>query len=173
MSNPDLRTWLAAMQAQGEVQDVAGAEREEEIGGIVDIYQRKMGRRGAAVRRRAGLSARLSRARQHPHLGEAHRADARPAGGDQRGRSRALLARLFPRRPRRSPPRAVNTGPVLENVTTGDAIDILTIPTPRWHEHDGGHYIGTGCMVVMKDPETGWINYGAYRVQAHDRRSPR
>jgi len=24
-------------------------------------------------------------------------------------------------------------------------------------------------MVVMRDPDTGWINYGAYRVQAHER----
>jgi len=44
-------------------------------------------------------------------------------------------------------------------------VNIETIPTPRWHEHDGGYYIGTGCMVIMKDPDTGWINYGAYRVQ--------
>ena len=43
------------------------------------------------------------------------------------------------------------------------------IPTPRWHEHDGGYYIGTGDMVIMRDPDTGWINYGAYRVQAHDK----
>ena len=33
------------MEAAGEVQAIAGAEREEEIGGIVDIYQRKMGNR--------------------------------------------------------------------------------------------------------------------------------
>ena len=41
---------------------------------------------------------------------------------------------------------------------------------PKWHEHDGGFYIGTGDMVIMRDPDTGWINYGAYRVQAHDKR---
>ena len=39
----DLRAWLAQMQAAGEVQLVMGAEREREIGGIVDIYQRRMG----------------------------------------------------------------------------------------------------------------------------------
>src|SRR4029079_2136863 len=49
----------------------------------------------------------------------------------------------------------------------GKDINIQTIPTPRWHEHDGGYYIGTGVMVIMRDPDTGWINYGAYRVQAH------
>ena len=67
------------------------------------------------------------------------------------------------------PPTTVNGGPVLENVSTGDDVDILKIPTPRWHEHDGGYYIGTACMVIMKDPDSGWINYGAYRIQAHDR----
>ena len=31
------------MEAAGEVKHVSGAERESEIGGIVDIYQRKTG----------------------------------------------------------------------------------------------------------------------------------
>ena len=44
MENQDLRRWLARMEAAGELQHVSGAERMEEIGGIVDIYQRKMGR---------------------------------------------------------------------------------------------------------------------------------
>ena len=57
----------------------------------------------------------------------------------------------------------------MENVRTGNDIDIFKIPVPRWHEHDGGYYIGTGDMVIMRDPDTGWINYGAYRVQAHER----
>src|SRR3954466_10925626 len=37
----DLRTWLAQMEAAGELQHVRGANREEEIGGIVDFYQRQ------------------------------------------------------------------------------------------------------------------------------------
>jgi 4-hydroxy-3-polyprenylbenzoate decarboxylase len=61
----------------------------------------------------------------------------------------------------------VTSGPLLENVYSRKDVNIETIPTPRWHEHDGGYYIGTGCMVIMKDPDTGWINYGAYRVQSH------
>src|SRR4051794_13947013 len=39
----DLRAWLAQMEAAGEVVHISGAEREREIGGIVDIYQRKIG----------------------------------------------------------------------------------------------------------------------------------
>jgi len=63
------------------------------------------------------------------------------------------------------PPKAVNGGPLLDNVLEGKAVDLERIPTPVWHEHDGGPYIGTACMVVMKDPDSGWLNYGCYRIQ--------
>ena len=39
----DLRAWIAQLCAAGELQDISGAEREKEIGGIVDIYQRRIG----------------------------------------------------------------------------------------------------------------------------------
>ncbi len=39
----DLRAWIAQLRASGELQDIKGAEREKEIGGIVDIYQRRIG----------------------------------------------------------------------------------------------------------------------------------
>ena len=39
----DLRAWIARLRAAGELQDIKGAEREREIGGIVDIYQRRIG----------------------------------------------------------------------------------------------------------------------------------
>ena len=39
----DLRAWIAQMRAAGEVEDIKGAEPEREIGGIVDIYQRRIG----------------------------------------------------------------------------------------------------------------------------------
>jgi 4-hydroxy-3-polyprenylbenzoate decarboxylase len=61
----------------------------------------------------------------------------------------------------------VQDGPLLENVLEGKNVDLSRIPTPIWHEIDGGPYIGTACMVVMKDPDSGWINYGCYRVQVH------
>ena len=39
------------------------------------------------------------------------------------------------------------------------------------HEHDGGRYIGTDDLVIMRDPEQGWVNCGTYRsmVQGPDR----
>jgi UbiD family decarboxylase len=67
-------------------------------------------------------------------------------------------------------PVEVNGGPLVENVTEGEAVNIQSLPSPKWHEHDGGNFIGTGCIVAMRDPDTGWVNYGTYRVQAHEPR---
>ncbi|MBI2319587.1 MAG: UbiD family decarboxylase [Betaproteobacteria bacterium] len=67
------------------------------------------------------------------------------------------------------PPVYVPTGPVKENVLVGKDVDVLKFPTPKWHAQDGGRYIGTGCMVIVKDPDTGWVNLGSYRSQIVDR----
>ena len=50
------------------------------------------------------------------------------------------------------PTKAVNGGPLLDNVFEGKDVNIEKIPTPVWHELDGGPFIGTACLVVMKDP---------------------
>src|SRR5215471_19063982 len=39
----DLRAWLATLENASELVRISGAGREEEIGGIVDIYQRTKG----------------------------------------------------------------------------------------------------------------------------------
>lgn len=67
------------------------------------------------------------------------------------------------------PPVEVETGPVKENILTGDNIDLLKFPAPKWHELDGGRYIGTGTMSIIRDPDEGWVNLGCYRVQVHDK----
>jgi 4-hydroxy-3-polyprenylbenzoate decarboxylase len=72
---------------------------------------------------------------------------------------------------KRIPPRYVNDGPVFENVITGDAVDVTIFPTPKWHDEDGGRYIGTGSFNVTRDPDEGWINCGTYRVMIHDEKS--
>ena len=69
---------------------------------------------------------------------------------------------------KRIPPKYVETGPVMQNVMTGDAIDVTRFPAPQWHALDGGRYIGTGCYNIIRDPDDGWINCGTYRVMIHD-----
>lgn len=66
-------------------------------------------------------------------------------------------------------PKIVKKSPLLENVYKDGDIDILKFPTPKWHEHDGGRYIGTGSIDITRDPDEGWVNYGTYRVMIHDK----
>ncbi len=61
-------------------------------------------------------------------------------------------------------PKYVNDGPVLENVLLGDDAGTAPFPAPKWHQGDGGHYIGTECMVITRDPDSDWVNVGTYRV---------
>ncbi len=67
------------------------------------------------------------------------------------------------------PPVDVKTGPVMENVHMDDQVDLFEFPTPKWHELDGGRYIGTGVLVIQRDPDDGWVNIGTYRTQIHDK----
>src|SRR5262245_9641862 len=67
------------------------------------------------------------------------------------------------------PPEEVTSSPLMENVLTGDAVDLLRFPTPRFHSQDGGRYIGTGDAIINRDPDSGFINVGTYRIQVHDR----
>ena len=67
------------------------------------------------------------------------------------------------------PPREVSDGPILENVMRDDEVDLYKFPVPFVHELDGGRYIGTDDMIIMRDPESGWINSATYRVMVHDK----
>jgi len=69
------------------------------------------------------------------------------------------------------PPKVVKTGPVMENVITGDDINLWKFPVPRWHDRDGGRYIGTGVVTITRDPDEKWVNCGTYRVMVHDEKT--
>ena len=164
----DLRAWLAMMEAAGEVTHVTGAEREREIGGIVDIFQRKIGNPLVLFDEIPGFPkghrvlANLLTSVRRINMTVGNSPDASEIDLVQHWRRYMKEAKTIA-------PVEVTSGPVMDNVATGEDIDLFRIPVPRWHEHDGGYYIGTGDMVIMRDPDTGWINYGAYRVQAHDK----
>lgn len=69
------------------------------------------------------------------------------------------------------PPLEVGSGPVMDHVLRGNDVDLLKFPVPLFSECDGGRYIGTSDCVIMKDPDTGWVNLGSYRMQLHDAQS--
>ena len=162
----DLRHWMEAVEAEGALKTITGAETTEEIGGILDLYQRHMGNPAILIDEVPGFPT------GHRVLANVLTSVARinialglPADGSEL--DLVLWWRDYMKNAPKCAPEVVTTGALHENVIEGDAIDITSIPTPTWHEHDGGPFIGTGCMVVMKDPDTGWVNYGAYRVQTH------
>ncbi|MEE8515887.1 MAG: UbiD family decarboxylase [Alphaproteobacteria bacterium] len=169
MANNDLRTWIDELEAAGELRKVNGADREEEIGAIVDIHMRKMSNPAVLFD-------------EVPGYAKGHRVLANILCSPRRINIALGLPvdtpeialvehwKKYMKDMPMVPPTVVNGGSLLDNVTTGDDIDLLKFPTPRWHEGDGGYYIGTACMVILKDPDTDWINYGAYRIQAHDRK---
>jgi 4-hydroxy-3-polyprenylbenzoate decarboxylase len=163
----DLRSWIAAMQAIGELVTVKGADRENEIGGIVDLAMRKMGRPAVLFEDVPGYQPGF---RVVANLFTSVKRIAVTLGLPE-NTGEVELVRFWRDYMRNMPmiaPKQVNGGALLENTYSGEDIDLLKIPTPRWHEGDGGYYIGTGCMVIMKDPESDWVNCGAYRVQVHD-----
>ncbi len=162
----DLRSWIAELENAGEVTTIKGANTTEEIGGIVDIYMRKPGNPAVLFDEIPG----------HPkghrvlaNILTSHQRCAIALGQDPKSTHRDLTQwwrKYFADKPS-VPARPVNGGPILENVMKGGEVDITKIPTPRWHEGDGGPFIGTACLVIMKDPDSGWVNAGCYRIQSH------
>jgi len=67
------------------------------------------------------------------------------------------------------PPEKIKTGPILENIDRDAEVDLYKFPIPFIHEHDGGRYIGTDDVVIMKDPDSGWINAATYRVMVQNK----
>jgi len=167
----DLRDWLACVEQLGELQHVRGADWKLEIGGISELnYRRKP---SAALlfdevkdypagfrvltgsltsARRVGVTLGLGNDMDDQRLVEALR--GKPLEWE------AHAAQFEPVE--------VENAPLFQNVVQGDDIDLLRFPVPLWHEHDGGRYIGTGCLVVTRDPDTGVHNAGAYRLQVQD-----
>ena len=66
-------------------------------------------------------------------------------------------------------PETTANAPYLENSATGEAVDLSQYPSPIWHKGDGGPYIGSGSVVMTRDPDSGWINCSIYRVQVHSK----
>ncbi len=171
MAVPDLRQWLQDVEALGELKLVEGADWDLEIGGISEANYM---RRGPALL--------FDRIKDYPAgyrvlttaTGSPRRLGVTLGmGSDYTGGSliRALEGKplQWETEAGRMDPKVVTTGPVLEVVEQGKEIDLGRFPAPKWHELDGGRYLGTGTGVITRDPETGWVNIGAYRCMVVDR----
>ena len=80
---------------------------------------------------------------------------------------RSLLKKVLEATKNPIKPVLVKDGVCKENMEKGKDIDLYKFPVPKWHELDGGRFIGTLGVVITRDPETGVRNVGIYRQQLH------
>lgn len=67
-------------------------------------------------------------------------------------------------------PVVLKSWPHKRNIMLGEDVDLYNFPAPMCHELDGGRYIGTWDLVVCKDLNSDWTNWGMYRFMIHNRR---
>lgn len=165
----DLREFIAKAEQAGEVKRVDGADWKYEIGQITEIETQLPNPRLMLFDNIKGYPKGYRVAANI--FSTDHRvAMAFGLPEDLKGMElvRAIKERLDKRVPQ-LPPVEVETGPVMENVSTGDDVDLLKFPTPWWRPGDGGRYIGTMAVTITRDPDEGWVNLASQRVQVHDR----
>jgi UbiD family decarboxylase len=166
----DLRQWLAHAERLGEVRKVEGASWQEDIGLAAEAILRHEngpcvvfdGIPGCPKGFRLLLNV-FAGTRRNMTLGfpdHLTKAELSEAFREAYLTSPKIIAHEI-----------VETGPVMANLMTGEAVDVLKFPSPIWHEKDGGRYIGTGTYSITRDPEENWLNAGAYRAQVHDKQS--
>lgn len=168
----DLRGWLEHMRSRGLVREVRGADAHLEVGAITDLNAKRgkwvllfdeIGGYDQGFRILTGSL--LDAERVGYTLGC-------PCGADSQLLVRKLRSRL--RNPAAAgavrPARAGDDTPLFRHDLRGADVDLSRFPAPQWHELDGGRYLGTFDAVITRDPDTGWVNVGTYRMMVHDSR---
>lgn len=160
----DLRAFLKIAEDAGELARVSGADPELEMGALYELSLEHAqppvllfeNMPGCAPNHRIAVNVR----------------SAGVVGGNTGGLDLVEAYRAKSRKASTPiPPQVVSAGPILENVMSGNEVNAKAFPMPRWHGDDGGAYIGTECVVITRDPDTGWVNLGTYRVMLVDERT--
>jgi 4-hydroxy-3-polyprenylbenzoate decarboxylase len=161
----DLRDWLAKVEEIGELRRITQeVDPIEEMAAITYVVARRMG----------SPALLFDKIKGHPgpwrslfnQLGSSNNRIAL-AMGMQPGRPpMELIDEARGRLSRRIPPIEVDaaSAPVNEVVLRGDDIDLTKLPAPQHWPLDGGRYIGTADAVLTRDPDTGIVNIGTYRM---------
>ncbi|MGN6733379.1 MAG: UbiD family decarboxylase domain-containing protein, partial [Candidatus Binatia bacterium] len=164
---PDLRTWLDEVEKLGQLMTIENVHWDLELSTLTELINERSKTRPAVL---------FDRIKDYPH---GHRVAANLVSSVERlaltlGMDAGLSDMDFVQSWRRqvkkiSPLRAetVSSGPLFENTKKGKDVDVLQFPVPRWHELDGGRYIGTDDLVITRDPDEGWVNVGTYRIMVH------
>ncbi|KAG8408185.1 Ferulic acid decarboxylase 1 [Metarhizium acridum] len=69
------------------------------------------------------------------------------------------------------PSKEVPSGPVKEFKLVGDEIDLTALPMPFLHQHDGGKFIQTFGMYIVRSPDGSWVNWSITRAMLHGKRT--
>lgn len=169
--NGDLRQWLQTVESLGELRRVEGCHWDLELNAVMDLARRASKSPPAVLFDHlcgypAGyrvLTGIVTNARRLAlTLGLPLELSAKELVVHCKQKLHQLQLR---------PPRWVDNGPVLQHQRTGEQINLWEFPAPRWNKDDGGRYLGTGSVTITRDPATGWINLGTYRVMLHDQRT--
>ena len=164
MPYKDLREFIQLTDEMGELVTINGVHWENEIGALVHMHPDAVlidNIPGYPAGYRVLINALGPRTKRY--------FQAANWSSDEKGIAFTNAWRQHLKEYRSVPPEVVTDGPVMENVQTGKDIDLFKFPVPKWHEEDGGRYIGTLDAVITKDPDTGQINLGTYRMQVHDK----
>jgi 4-hydroxy-3-polyprenylbenzoate decarboxylase len=165
----DLRDFIAQVDAIGDLKRISGAAAEYEIGGITEVAA-GLAHCPALLFDRIPGQAPGNRVFTNATVGPRR---AALALGIDPGLTPLEALRIWKERRRKLtliPPELTGDASYLENSMLGADVDISRLPCPIWHRGDGGPYIGSGSLVMTRDPETGWVNSTIYRVQVHDAR---
>lgn len=166
----DLRFFISEVERAGELKTVSGADWNCEIGALTELFAEQTHVPALLF---DGINGYPDGGRVLSNILSSPRRQAMALGVPFDLRGIALVERMKTRLGALRPvsPTEVTDAPVLENILTGNQVNVLKFPAPQWHEKDGGRYIGTFDAVICRDPESGYINVGTYRVQVHDERT--
>ena len=166
MSYKDLREFIADVEKFNVLRHVRGAQTHLEIGGITEVAAGLPDCPALLFDDIAGFP-RGFRIFTNP-VNTPQRAALALGIDPKLAPIDALLAWMDKRKKLTAQkPEMVKHAAFLENSDEGDAVDLGKFPVPVWHRKDGGPYIGSGSIVVMRDPDSNWINASIYRVQVH------
>lgn len=167
----DLRTWLGRVEEAGYVRTVSGVDWNVELGVLTELNARGKKRtilfdeiKDYPRGRRVLVGSLLDSGRVAISLGM-------PARTTDSDLVKEFRDRLKPSNVSKAstnfPPKYVDDAPLMENRMERGDVNVLDFPAPKWHELDGGRYIGTASAVITKDRDSDWVNVGAYRIMVH------
>jgi len=164
MESRDLRSWMSEVQELGELTHINGADWDVEIGAITELGHHR-GEKSKAIL--------FDEIKGYP---KGYRVLTNTLNTVKRIATTLHMDTNYTRlefvkdikrhitEVNYIKPEVVKDGPIMENVFEGKNIDMWKFPTPKWHELDGGRYIGTGSIDITIEPDEGWVNLGTYRV---------